>query len=318
MIVRMEQIFAAFRQILPPRTEPQRSPRIVVIGSMEEYQAYLGRLGLAISNPACFLEEHNLIVAGSNLAPFAAELAKTKDEHDRLRKQLEEWEAGLTARLAQKAKEGRESGMTQEQIQKTLQMLRAGDQRKIDELRQKLDVVDRANQRRFDEATKRMFPRLYHEAFHAYLENYVYPHEKCDVPRWLNEGLAVMFEGGYLRGSTLRVDAPSREALAQLKADLAGPNPLSIKELLEADPRAFVSHDHDGVAGSNRHYFYSWGVAYSLTFSMHLLGKPALDRYVELPEKDVAPVERFERLVGMPIARFQERWRREIASLRCP
>ena len=43
-----------------------------------------------------------------------------------------------------------------------------------------------------------MFARAYHESFHAYLENYVYPHDHYDVPRWLNEGLAVMMEGGIL------------------------------------------------------------------------------------------------------------------------
>ena len=65
--------------------------------------------------------------------------------------------------------------------------------------------------------------RLYHEAFHAYLRNNVYPRQKYDVPPWLNEGLAVIFEGGLLEGNTLRVDAPNPVALKKLKADMAGP-----------------------------------------------------------------------------------------------
>ena len=50
------------------------------------------------------------------------------------------------------------------------------------------------------------------------------------MPPWLNEGLAVIFEGGLLEGNTLRVDAPNPVALKKLKADLAGPAAAGIGE----------------------------------------------------------------------------------------
>src|SRR6516225_9397706 len=46
----------------------------------------------------------------------------------------------------------------------------------------------------FKEATRHLFQTLYHEAFHAYLVNFVYPPEDGEAPRWLNEGLAQIFE----------------------------------------------------------------------------------------------------------------------------
>ena len=74
VIVRAEQIFAAYRQIVPPRSESSQPPRLVVLGSMDQYQSLLAKLGLKtkIENPACFLEDQNVVVVGSDLARLAA------------------------------------------------------------------------------------------------------------------------------------------------------------------------------------------------------------------------------------------------------
>ncbi len=316
LVVRIEQIFTAYRQILPPRTKPQSRLRIVVLGSMAEYQAYLEPMGLAIKNPACFIGDDNLIVAGSELTPFAAELAKIKTHHDRLRKHLETKRKQLIAELAEEAREAREAGLAPAEIAKRQQLKRNKAEREIKKLEAEMDSAERTNERKFEQVTRRMFPRLYHEAFHAYLENYVYPGEKFDVPRWLNEGLAVMFEAGFLEGATLRVDAPNRPALQRLKADLKGGQPLPLEELLCADQGVFISRHHSDVATSGRHYVYSWGLAYYLTFPMRRLGSASLDQYASKPAKDTTPVVRFEKLVGMPLADFQRRWRAYILNLR--
>jgi hypothetical protein len=289
---------------------------------MAEYDAYLGRLKLKIKNPACFIEDDNLIVAGSNLGPFAEELAKFQRNIERWRKYIEQKRSQLEAELAREAKEGREAGLPAAEIARRLQLKRNKALREFREEEIRMQRKARANERRFELVTKRMFPRLYHEAFHAYLENHVYPHDEFDVPRWLNEGLAVMFEGGLLEGATLRVDTPNREALRRLKADLAGDQPLSIEKLLTADQTAFISRDHSDVANADRHYVYSWGLAYCLTFRMRQLGTPALDQYVRKPAEGVTPVQRFEKLVEngrlarrIPLAEFERRWRHYIFEL---
>ena len=46
----------------------------------------------------------------------------------------------------------------------------------------------------------------------------VYNPATHDVPRWLNEGLAQVFEGGQLESGSLRIDAPDR-----VKLELQGP-----------------------------------------------------------------------------------------------
>jgi len=314
VIVRVEQIFTAFRQILPPRTQRRRPLRLVVLGSMSQYHAHLKRLGLEIRNPACFVEDDNLVVAGSELSQFAAELAKINTYHDQLRWELEQLEKRLPARLAEVAKQLAAQGASKDQIKKLLAAERGQFERQIKRKRDELKRVDRNNARKFDVVTRRMFARLYHEAFHAYLENYVYPHQDFDVPPWLNEGLAVMFEAGLLEGDTLRFDLPQCAALRQLKADLKSPQPLPLEKLLCAEQRAFVL-TADNSATAEQYYAHAWGLVYGLTFNNHLLDASTLDRYVRSSGENAAPVERFERLVGMPLGDFQQRWREYIMKL---
>ncbi len=311
IIVRIEQVFTAYRQILAPRTDSQRPLRLVVLNSTEEYHAYLARLGIRIRSPACFIQDRNLVVAGSELARYAAEMAKVNQRHDQLRADLQRLEKELAARLEQIGRQLQQEGAPRSEIAKLLTRERRKFEKQIKQKRIELIRCDRDNARAFQNVTGQMFVRLYHEAFHAFLENYVYQSRSHDVPRWLNEGLAVVLEGGLLESGMLRVDAPNREALRRLQADLGTAEPLPLKTLLAADQRAFLL-DH----GSDRYYAYSWGLAYYLAFQKHLLSSPALDGYVQQYAEDVSPAERFEKLVGVPLPQFEKQWREYILQLR--
>ncbi len=311
MIVRVDQVFTAYRQILLPRTEPQRPLRVVVLGSMHDYHAYLARLNVRITSPACFVEDDNLVIAGSELARYATRLAEIKTEHARLEADLKQLEGRLPERLVQLRQRMLDDGDSKETIRRALIVERGKFENEIEAVRYKMKCSERRNARIFDDRARQMFIRLYHEAFHAYLENYVYPHESHDVPRWLNEGLATMLEAGLLESDTLRVDAPNREALKRLQADLAGETPLELKEFLAGGHQAFLQAD-----GADRHYACAWGLVYYLTFEKRLLGTAALEEYVGQPAKSMPPVERFEKLVGMPLAEFEKAWRAYVVKLR--
>ena len=101
VIVRAEQIFAAYRQIAAPRCEPAQPPRLIVLGSMNQYQALLAKLGLKmkIENPACFLEDKNVVVVGSDLARLATATCQISEQNADLRKDLRDLEGRLPARL---------------------------------------------------------------------------------------------------------------------------------------------------------------------------------------------------------------------------
>ena len=316
VIVRVEQVFTAYRQILAPRAESRRPLRMVVFGSLEEYHRYLARFNLQLGNRAVFLRERNLVVAGSELERYAARLDKVRAGHDELRAELELLEKQLPTRLEEISRQMRKQGKTRDQIAALLNRHKRAALAQIEQKRKQLRSYDRRNNRAFDEVARQMFARIYHEAFHAYLENYVYPHDRHDVPHWLNEGLAVMFEGGLLESGSLRLDAPNRAALAGLKADLAGDRPLGLKELLEADGRNFLVAGGASAESSNRHYYHAWGLVYYLTFQQRLLQSPALDRYVAQDARHLPPVVRFEALVDMPLAEFEQAWRKYVLELR--
>jgi hypothetical protein len=126
------------------------------------------------------------------------------------------------------------------------------------------------------------------------------------VPRWLNEGLAQVFETGQLDGDSLRIDAADRQRLARLRSDLAQ-QPLSLAHVLSAEEREFLG-PHSS-SSSQRHYLYAWGLAHYIAFEQNLLASPRLDEYVASSARQLDPIIRFEKLIGQPLAEFEKRWR---------
>jgi hypothetical protein len=316
IIVRVEQIFAAYRQMLPPRPGQPRPPRLVVFNSMEQYQAFLARRGVKIRNQACFLEGEDVVAIGSDLGRLAARMAVVNAQVAEIRCKLAQMEKRLPARQRELADKMRKEGRSNGEIAGDMAMLKRQFDDDAKKKKKELDRYERETAQTFNIATRQMFARVYHESFHAYLENYVYPHDRYDVPRWLNEGLAVTLEGGILDGDALRVDAPHPAALKRLKADLLGPQPLRLQQLLSADGVAFLELHDASSAASARLYAYAWGVAYYLAFQQHLLSSPALAQYVAPEAKKLPPVERFERLVGMPLGKFEQQWREYILRMK--
>ena len=307
--VRIEQIFTAYRQILPPKRASQRRLKIMLFGDDAQYATFLRGLGLEITNPAFFAADFNIVAAGSNVNRFVEELESTRIAHKKAKEQIESDWRQLPARLAEYGEQLRKSGISDTQRKAVI----AAEQRTWQERRQKLhDEISRADRRnaaKFEQVTGEMFARLYHEAFHAYLDNYVYPHHEFDVPRWLNEGLALTFEGGQLDAGTLRIDAPNRRVLPALQADLSGPTPLSLTDLLSADADAFLPAHRGGVGKAARLYEYSWGLAYYLVFDTMLLDSAAFTEFITPTASGVSAVSRFEKLVGKPLEDFEVEWR---------
>ena len=308
-IVRLEQMFAGFRTFIPPRLQPAQPLRIVLLSTLDEYLDYQRRADLKIKNWAYFDRRGNEIVAGGQLAKFTAQLRDAELHHRALLEQQKTLEASLRDKLAKLTA----SGVREEE----LRQLRTAARRELDRLleQQKLDIrqAERANQ----ELYGRQFQVLYHEAFHAYLDNYVYDRTQHEVPRWLNEGWAQVFEGGLLDAGagTLRLDAPNSTALDALKNDLRRGNMLPLADVLRATSEHFLVRHDDATRGSHRTYLYSWGLAHYLTFQLQLLDTAALDKYIDSEASPRDPIRRFEQLVGMPMDQFQQKWRDAMLKL---
>jgi hypothetical protein len=315
-VVRMEQIFRAFQHVAPPRAKPRQRLTVKLFGSMDEYQKALRDLQLDIENPAFFSARDNTIVAGSELTAFARQLANVRRQNDRTRNEYDAIDREMPAQLAALSESLKRNGFTPEEIQQELRARNAAWRKTCEAMLRKLEATDRRNEAKFSELTKQMFTRLYHESFHAYLENYVYPQQLFSVPRWLNEGLAQIFETSQLDEDTLRIDLPDPAKLIRLQEDLQGGNPLSIADVIQAEDASFLVTHSSG--SSERHYLYSWGLAHYLTFYDDLLYSNTLDEYVIQDDSIPSQIARFNKLTGLPLQQFEQRWRSTMLQARSP
>ena len=242
-IVRIEQMFSAYSEILPARAKPAQPLRILLYGSMSDYSEYQKKLGHRFENPAFYLPQLNLLAAGSELSAYAMRLEEVRQKHAAIRVQYDQKSATLPAELRKLGDDLEKKSLSPAERKATVMAAQRKWREELDDVRRRMDIIERSNNAQFALVTKEMTMRLSHKALHAYLESFVYPHQQHDVPRWLNEGLAQVFEEGLLEVGTLRLDAPGGKRLAALQADLRSPSPLTLAALLTADAGAFlVSH----------------------------------------------------------------------------
>ncbi|MDX1964190.1 MAG: DUF1570 domain-containing protein [Pirellulales bacterium] len=309
-IVRIEQMFQAFAEILPPRRTPQQRLKIHLFGTLGQYQEFQAAYGIQLKNPAFFIPEKQLLAAGSELTELVRELNTIKAQHAKIQEQIQAHNASLKQRLREQAAEYQRIGYAKEEIAKLIGLQRSQWQKELNQLKGELKQAEAANTQVFEKATGEMFARLYHEAFHAYLANFVYPAENNQVPRWLNEGLAQVFERGIVEVGTLRLDLPEEAQRSALQRDLLQESRLPLEEVLGAEETHFlVRHGQSTDRLSERYYLYAWGLAYYLVIHEPVLESRQLDNYVAASSQSLSPRARFEALVGMPLEQFEVRWR---------
>jgi hypothetical protein len=300
--VRLEQIYTAFARFLPPGTPDVKPTRVLLAPSRDEYQALLTAVGQAdLLNPAVFDPKGNTILCGSNLGPLGDELQKAKFHHSQQLVTLARYEESVK-KLYRKP-----------ELDRYLDSVRHE--------RQKVYEADRKNGEKFDQAAARLLALLYHEAFHAYAAVFVYPPLQPDdvkagkgtgeLPRWLNEGLAQVFETAVVEAGELRADHPDRarleEARKRLRAkDGGGLMPLS--DLLLSGREAFLAHHLDQRADAGRAYLTSWALAYYLTFDRRAIGTAAFRQYLVAVNSGGDPRQEFETLVGQELTAFERDW----------
>ena len=310
-IVRIEQIFRAYRQLIPTTVTRPRPLRIVLYGSVDEYQTTLRTLGIEIENLAFYASREQTIFAGAELASYARRIQGIRAAHQATLRELDTEAERFRAQLKAFSEKLAREGFGREQIKEEMARRNAAWNRERLLLERQIGETDRRNDAAFAEVTDLMFRRLYHEAFHAYLADYVVRDRAVPVDRWLNEGLAQIFEVGQLDGDTLRIDAPNAVSLGQLQSDLTSTNSLALADVLVSSDREFLAaHTRTATA---RHYAYAWGLAYYLAIEKPLLTPESLASFCA--RGDRSEVERFEALVGTPLREFEIEWRAAMLKL---
>lgn len=308
--VRLEQIYTAFARFLPPTTRDGRPTVLKLAVDQEEYKALLGPLNESkLLNPAVYDVTNNQILCGTELKRLGDELQAARVHHGQQLAGLERYESSV-----KKLYKG-------DELTRHLKTI-AGERRRV-------GLADVNNGVKFDEATARLFALLYHEAFHAYVTTFVYPPLRPEevkagkgtgeLPRWLNEGLAQVFETAVVEAGELRVDRPDpvRLQLAKdwLKGKPGGPL-VPLGDLLVTGRDAFLASHADQKAASDRAYLTSWALAHYLTFDRRLIGTDAFRKYLIAVNGGGDPKRAFAALVGKDLAAFEKEWHAYLSRLR--
>jgi hypothetical protein len=294
--IHLEEVYAAYVRCLPPRTASARATTVLLTGSLAEYQAIVKSRGLNLFNPAFYDPNHNQVVCGSDLERLCDDLEKVRKEHAALRQKINDTKAELA-----KIYRGK---VPAELLAPLL------------DAEKRFGRTEMRNDKTFARRRDRLFTRLYHEAFHAYLSTFVYPSREGALPLWFNEGLAQIFETAIVEVGELRVGHADEERLKAIRMALAHGKLLPLHDLLRSAPNHFqVAHRSDQLV-SDRYYLASWGLAFYLTFEKRLLGTKALDDYVAALKRGGNVVECFVNLVGKPLPQFEKEYQQYLVKLR--
>jgi hypothetical protein len=310
-VVRLEQAFLAYHRALPPRLSPQSRLSVVLFGTSDEYQEHLRNANLDLANPAFYAVRENRIVAGADLITFGQQLAQSRTENEAVRQQWEKAAAAFPGEVQKLNQTLTNQGLSRDAIAQETRAWRARFQGELTAARRQIFAVENANTSKFNRFAERLLAQLYHEAFHAYVENYVFRHgdAKHQLPRWLNEGLAQVFEAAIFEADTMRLDAPQPKTLALLQADLREQAPLRLADLLAAGEEPFVaSHESDRRA-AKRHYLYAWGFAYYLVFGPARLDATKLE---QLADRSATSAKHLEAILGKPLDEIEQEWRKSM------
>jgi len=219
--LRLEQVFTAYAHFFPPANRPVKTntmPTIVLFQSAAEYQATLK--GRNIFNPAHYEPANNELYAGAELHALGDKLEELRKHRGQELERIKRQELDIL-----KLPKGEVRDRAQQQLQ---------------EARRELTAAADRNEELFRQATRALFHSLQHEAFHAYLGSFVFPSDKGELPRWLNEGLAQIFETAIGKDGVLQLGTPDPARLELAQAAVGRGELVPLMELVKAGSGPFV------------------------------------------------------------------------------
>jgi len=290
---RLENVYAAYMRFLPPRY-PGGPPTVIFVHqSFAGYQKAVPG-GEAIKNPAFYDPAANRVVCGTDLLRLGDDLARVRQEAEQMLDELKKQEAEVIRLYGKKP-----------ELSRHLQPIK--------DCRVRIGQVEKQNEAAFERATRQLFQTLYHEAFHAYVGSFVYPQTAKDrpngpgeLPRWLNEGMAQVFETAVLEAGELRIGHAERTRLEKAQESLAKREFPPLTEILTAGPKVFVVTHVGQRPDADRAYVATWALASYLMFDRRVLGSAELDEFVKAVNGGSDPKAAFEKLVGQPTAELEK------------
>jgi len=290
---RLENVYAAYLRFLPARY-PGGAPTVIYVHqSFAGYQKAIPG-GESLKNPAFFDPAANRVVCGTDLQKLGDDLDRFRQEAEQALDELKKQEAEVMRLYGKKP-----------ELPRHLQPIK--------DCRARIGQVAKQNEAAFERATRQLFQTLYHEAFHAYVGAFVYPQGGKDrpngtgeLPRWLNEGMAQVFETAVFEAGELRIGHADRIRLEKAQDALGKKEFPPLAEILTAGPKVFVVTHAGQRPEADRAYVATWALASYLMFDRRVLGTTALDEFVKAVNAGTDPMAAFEKLVGQPPAEFEK------------
>lgn len=319
-IVRLEALLDAFERLVPAAAAPASaagdSPRRLAVrlcGSQAEYARAQAEQGVKVANPAFYLPERGLLVAGSDVPAVIEQARLAADGLDATAQRQKELDAEVTAGLRTLSTQLEAQGIPGGERAEIVDRTRARWQRERAAILADVDQARKHNEARVRQARDEFFTALAHEAWHASADLRL--GQGGGLPAWLDEGLAQVFEAGLLEAGELRLDAPDPRRLARL-ADLLAAEPRGLLgPVIDGGEAQFVVGHGNAAATSRRAYLLAWGLAYDLVLGSPALSGKGIEQAARRGEDAGGERARFERLVGMPVDEFEAAWRGRMLAL---
>jgi len=293
--LRLEEVFAAFGRFLPAR-QVESSPIIIrLLRSRDEYRTLLRSENRSFENTAFYDPAGRRVVCATDLERLGHDLHRVRQQHQQMRGELDRHEAALT------------------RLYKGSELLR--HIQPIRDTRSRIDQADRQNETVFAQTTRNLFATLTHEAFHAYVDSAAELPVGAELPRWLNEGLAQVFESAIVEGGELRLGHADTQRLSRIKDMVRKKSLTPLESILKSRADQFLADHGSAYAGADQHYLAAWGLAMYLTFERRLVGSQQFAEYLKALANRQEPVSAFATWIAGDVAEFERDWHQYLIRL---
>jgi len=319
---RLGKVFDAYKRHFGVDRNETRKVRVVIFNSMGQYYAAIGN---AVKNPAFYAPDLKLVAAGCDMAAYRAAIDEVRRRHDELSKKLDEEQARIDkARAEVRAIVEKyhgmlhNSGATTPRGKAIMSQIRTAERRwqihvmklekPLKDIKRKIGELNRRNERVFDERADGMLRTLYHEGFHAFLDQFLFDEALVrKVPLWLNEGLAQYFEESRVEGSRLVLGQENRRKLAFLRKACREGKLVPIARMLTAGAEDYLVKDASNIENSTKHYLQAWCLIHLLG-ERGMLKKEALHAFVRSLADGTEPMKALPALTGMGNPELGKLW----------
>jgi len=298
MALQLEEVFRAISRLIPSRIAGK--PTLIQVWSnRNEFLEAVSQRSPSLAHPALFDAGANRILVGTELARIEKESQAIRTHHQSQIQGLNQRELEIARAFGGK--------LTQEY------------QDLFRRMRREVRDAEIQNDSMVRKGRNHLMQVLNHEAIHAYLVNWVFSPTSQPLPRWLNEGLAQVYETAFIEAGELRANWPDPIRLAAVRTLLKEGRFPALGRILTGTPDHFLARStakQDEILASSEAYLASWMLTYYLVFEKRLIPGNSLDAYLSRLAKEGNPLEAFEAWTGEPVRVFEPKWRAWIQSVK--